>query len=275
MTLLSSGTILLYSDKRIDLKFYAYKRAEKIFSDNMKEYVEKDVCYYENIKISDARDISTKSVESSYTGIKIFILNLDDIRIEASNALLKSIEEPVSGTFFILTSTYRDKVLPTILSRCIKEYIKPENIDVDDKIFNLLNSNLEYIEKFKNENIDIKDYDIKDLKQAYTNIKEYFEQDCPNFYQVLQYNLCIVYLVERAKFEKYQSKFYFISMIQNLFDQYKDKLFEFLNRILIHIAFKVDMKVYELLVNMKNGIKNNINKRILIYIFLNIILEEV
>ncbi len=37
---------------------------------------------------------------------------------EASNSLLKSLEEPTASTLFILTTANREKLLPTIVSRC-------------------------------------------------------------------------------------------------------------------------------------------------------------
>lgn len=49
----------------------------------------------------------------------VFIIcEASDMREEAANALLKTIEEPAEFTRFILTSGSRAAVLPTILSRC-------------------------------------------------------------------------------------------------------------------------------------------------------------
>lgn len=43
---------------------------------------------------------------------------LDMLPTEAANALLKTLEEPPSGTVFLLVTDRIDKLLPTILSRC-------------------------------------------------------------------------------------------------------------------------------------------------------------
>jgi DNA polymerase-3 subunit delta' len=42
----------------------------------------------------------------------------DDLERGGANALLKSLEEPPSGTFFMLVSHSSDRLLPTIRSRC-------------------------------------------------------------------------------------------------------------------------------------------------------------
>ncbi len=47
------------------------------------------------------------------------IHDADRLQPEAANAFLKTLEEPPAGCLIILTTTLRDAVLPTILSRCI------------------------------------------------------------------------------------------------------------------------------------------------------------
>ncbi|MGC9360347.1 MAG: DNA polymerase III subunit delta' [Anaerolineae bacterium] len=46
------------------------------------------------------------------------LLDFDDASTEASNALLKSLEEPPAHSILILTATSPQAILPTILSRC-------------------------------------------------------------------------------------------------------------------------------------------------------------
>ncbi len=72
------------------------------------------------IKISSIRDIRRKTAMSvSGNGKRvILIMNAEDMGIEASNALLKTLEEPPQNTIFILTSSNKDTLLPTIVSRC-------------------------------------------------------------------------------------------------------------------------------------------------------------
>ena len=52
-------------------------------------------------------------------GKKIFIIfNADMMNTEASNSLLKTLEEPLPGTILLLTTSAKDRLLPTIVSRC-------------------------------------------------------------------------------------------------------------------------------------------------------------
>ncbi len=48
---------------------------------------------------------------------RAFILQADTLNVQASNALLKTLEEPEGETVFLLVATSREGVLPTILSR--------------------------------------------------------------------------------------------------------------------------------------------------------------
>ena len=50
---------------------------------------------------------------------RVFILDdVEKLNISASNALLKTLEEPLPTTHFILVTAHPDQLLPTILSRC-------------------------------------------------------------------------------------------------------------------------------------------------------------
>lgn len=135
--ILTQATYLLYADMRVDLKSYSYDYAKNIFKLNNIEYNDKDVIYYENIKIADVRQIISYAIQSSYSGVKIFIIDINGAGFEALNAMLKIIEEPPKNTYFLLLS--KNLKLPkTILSRCIKINVIPKQIDVDSKIYEFL-----------------------------------------------------------------------------------------------------------------------------------------
>ena len=61
------------------------------------------------------------------------ILDAHKMNLDASNALLKSLEEPPAGNHFFLTSPSSDRLLTTISSRC-QEIRCPERADVEFSI---------------------------------------------------------------------------------------------------------------------------------------------
>ncbi|MBI4549249.1 MAG: DNA polymerase III subunit delta' [Ignavibacteriae bacterium] len=77
-----------------------------------------------NIKINSIREIRRESVLTSYSkGKKVFIIiEAEKMSDDAANALLKTLEEPHEDTVLILTTSYPDRLLPTIVSRC--QYIQ-------------------------------------------------------------------------------------------------------------------------------------------------------
>lgn len=98
-----------------------------------------------SIKIKQIRDMQYKVNLSSYEyKYNIFILhNADTMTIEASNAFLKTLEEPTKDTIIILASKSKDLLLPTILSRCIhikvNESETKEDITIEEKEYILEN----------------------------------------------------------------------------------------------------------------------------------------
>lgn len=73
-----------------------------------------------NRKIDDIRDLLDKvKVPPQLGKYKVYII--DEVHMltkEAENAFLKTLEEPPSHIVFILATTEKNKILPTILSRC-------------------------------------------------------------------------------------------------------------------------------------------------------------
>ena len=72
------------------------------------------------IRINSIRELRRgASLRAFAEGWKVFILiDADKMNDEASNALLKTLEEPTPRTVLILTTSRREKLLRTILSRC-------------------------------------------------------------------------------------------------------------------------------------------------------------
>lgn len=74
------------------------------------------------IKVDQIREISAKVDQTAQQGGRkiILIRPVEAMNVNASNALLKNLEEPAGDTVFILTSHESHRVLPTIRSRCAK-----------------------------------------------------------------------------------------------------------------------------------------------------------
>jgi DNA polymerase-3 subunit delta' len=72
------------------------------------------------IKVTSIREIRRESsMSTSDNRTRIFIISgADAMNDESSNTLLKTLEEPPGDTMFILTTSRREALLPTILSRC-------------------------------------------------------------------------------------------------------------------------------------------------------------
>ncbi len=132
------------------------------------------------IKIDEVREIIYKASSTSYEGDKrIFILdNVENLRKEAANALLKSIEEPEEGTFFILLSETLN-IIPTILSRSILVNIAKKNMEelgVTKGEYDFFFGNTREIEEYKRRGLDIShEESYRDIGALLKEYKE--EQD--------------------------------------------------------------------------------------------------
>ena len=79
------------------------------------------------IKITSIREIRREAVLSKTGGRPgiFLIFNAEQMGDAASNALLKTLEEPSKNTLIILTTSRRDALLPTIRSRCQEIRFEP------------------------------------------------------------------------------------------------------------------------------------------------------
>lgn len=73
-----------------------------------------------SIKIDQLRKLlETLALNPLQAGKRVvLILEIDTMTVQAQNALLKSLEEPDEGTYFLLSTKNEQAVLPTIMSRC-------------------------------------------------------------------------------------------------------------------------------------------------------------
>ncbi|GAB3431674.1 DNA polymerase III subunit delta' [Massilia solisilvae] len=74
------------------------------------------------IRIEQIRSLADfMNISTHRQGLRVVVLYpAEALNMPASNALLKTLEEPPPGTVFLLSSNSIDRLLPTILSRCRK-----------------------------------------------------------------------------------------------------------------------------------------------------------
>ena len=105
-----------------------------------------------SIDIDQVRTMITYTNKSCFNDSPRFILidNIEYLNKNSNNALLKIIEEPNDGIFFILINNNEKNILPTLKSRCINfkinltfdETIRTTNLLLDKDIFEVINYEL-------------------------------------------------------------------------------------------------------------------------------------
>ena len=72
------------------------------------------------IPVSDIEEMIRRIGQQGFEGNRhvVIIRNAEDMQPASQNKLLKTLEEPPEGTFFLLTCPEPDLLLPTIVSRC-------------------------------------------------------------------------------------------------------------------------------------------------------------
>ena len=97
--------------------------------------------------------------------------NADTMTVSAANALLKTLEEPTTDSFIILTTDRSDMLLPTIISRCQKIEIRPP---VGDKLLAEFNHqgddafiNLSHLNELTDSDAEIAFAEFRDMVQYY------------------------------------------------------------------------------------------------------------
>lgn len=119
---------------------YAKDFAKKVFASfgintNLETNPDIEIIDKEIIDIKTARSlIKDMVIRPVNNKIKIYIIhNAQNLRVEAANAMLKSLEELKSYSLIIFTVDNSGKIIPTIRSRCqiIALNTKNSNIDID------------------------------------------------------------------------------------------------------------------------------------------------
>lgn len=96
---------------------------------------------------------------------KYIILCGSTFRHEAQNALLKVLEEPPKNVIFIIITTSKSAILPTILSRVPHKYLKKSQEKIECEI-NFLHLDLKEIYSFLKQNQKISKQECKALVES-------------------------------------------------------------------------------------------------------------
>lgn len=102
----------------------------QIDQDRYMDYVELDAA--SNRGIDEARDLLERAAYKPSTGrFKVFMIDeAHQLTKDAFSALLKTLEEPPDYLKFVLATTDPEKMLPTVLSRCLQFNLRPIAPDV-------------------------------------------------------------------------------------------------------------------------------------------------
>ena len=97
----------------------------EIDADRYIDYIELDAA--SNRSIDEIRDLIERAAYKPSVGrYKVFMIDeAHQLTKDAFNALLKTLEEPPEYLKFVLATTDPDKMLPTVLSRCLQFNLRP------------------------------------------------------------------------------------------------------------------------------------------------------
>ena len=211
-----------------------------------------------NIEIEQIRNIINYSQKSSFNQNKRFILidNIELLTKNASNSLLKLLEEPPENLYFILIHDNSYRILETIKSRSINFKINFTNksiIQITKKIigeedFSTINNtylkmynsigDLVFLNNFaKKYEINIKSYTIKELLN-YIISKKLYKKDS-------ELNIFIYRLIQFLLFETF-----YLSKDNKIYDLYKYFILKMNNTI------KYNLDIESLFFEFKNTLIN-------------------
>ena len=215
----------------------------------------------DNIKIDQVRNLLIFLHRSTYTkDLKIvFIDNAEFLNINSSNALLKSLEEPSTNTFFFIIHNDASEIKETIKSRCI-QFKFHLNIDEKKDIFKKVAQDYQL-------NFNYNDLDKFFYFESPGNLLKYLTVLKDSNFNILENNLpCILFLIDKYKTKKDSELLNLITLlIENFYNKLSlndsnniNNYFTNKNKILYLIndmkKFNIDKK--NLLITIDNILKN-------------------
>lgn len=137
---------------------------KNILAENTTDVVEMDAA--SNNSVENIRSIRQEVIYAT-TSLKYRVYIIDEAHMlstSAFNALLKTLEEPPENVVFILATTEENKILPTILSRCVRfEFKKISKEDISTRLAEVLKKeNIDYQEEAINYIAKIADGGMRD-----------------------------------------------------------------------------------------------------------------
>ena len=182
------------------------------------------------IDIDQIREMIQFTNQTSFNDERRFII-IEDINLlgnNSANALLKSIEEPNSKTYYILINNTEFKILETIKSRCLEfklNLINPEVIEIVNYYFNrdiYKDINLDFINNYnspsflislvnflESNGLSIKECNIEDLLTYIIKNKIYTSDEYIKEYLNLFIELFFYKNINKSKKISFKIKKYF------------------------------------------------------------------
>ena len=277
------GTYIFYGEDRELLMEFALAYAKALTCKNaendfcgvcdscirMDSLTHGDLEIYEDsngIKIDEIREIAYRVSTASYEGgNRIFILkDVEKMKKEAANALLKMIEEPEKGDFFILLANNLN-ILLTIKSRAMFLKIKmrsAEELGVSQEEYNFFLGKGKEILEYKETGIDL------NLGEPYNEIgnfiKNYLAE--PNIENKIK-----IYKSLRDFFtsRQYINEIDKLSFAENIYFAVENDrvLSQEICNYMCHLIKNFDR--VENLITVKNMIKMPVNLKLLLKVFIN------
>ena len=172
------------------------------------------------ISIEEIRDLIRYSFQTSLNNKDRFVVinNIENLNLYASNAILKILEKPPHGLYFILLKNSESLISNTISSRCYKINIK-FSIEEKNNIFKKLISdydlkdfkNFDIFNKFDTHGSKIKRiFFLKKNNLDYTNLKNIINF-CINDYNSNKNLSSLLYAIQFLK------NYFYLNMKENFF----------------------------------------------------------
>lgn len=148
-----SDLLIEFSYEKSEYKINAAKKFCKNLMTSLKPLLDQDKKNLTNLSVDAVRNLQSWIAQTSikWRSQVIIIEGIENSNDSVRNSLLKILEEPGEGVYFILVSSKPERILTTILSRVRRYYFKPIDIDIQKRIlspFKLENDKIDTIEKF-------------------------------------------------------------------------------------------------------------------------------